>query len=132
MKDEGGRMKDEGGRMKDEGGRMKDEGGRMKDEGGRMTNENTDAEHSRAVSSFIPHPSSFDDASSFLPHPSSFGDASSFIPHPSSLQSFVTAGGRVLGVTATGNTLDEALETAYRAAELISWDGMQYRRDIGK
>ncbi|MBA3352452.1 MAG: hypothetical protein H0U23_08535, partial [Blastocatellia bacterium] len=53
----------------------------------------------------------------------------SLIPHPSS---FVTAGGRVLGVTATGETLDEALCTAYSAVEQISWDGMQYRRDIGK
>ena len=46
--------------------------------------------------------------------------------------SFTTAGGRVLGVTATGATLDEALMTAYRAVGCISWDGMQYRRDIGK
>ncbi len=45
---------------------------------------------------------------------------------------FTTAGGRVLGVTATGETLDEALETAYRAVSEISWDGMQFRRDIGK
>lgn len=46
--------------------------------------------------------------------------------------SFLTAGGRVLGVTATGRTLDEALATAYAAVERISWRGMQYRRDIGK
>ena len=45
---------------------------------------------------------------------------------------FVNSGGRVLGVTATGATLDEALKTAYKAAEKISWNGMQYRRDIGK
>ncbi len=45
--------------------------------------------------------------------------------------SFVTAGGRVLGVTATGETLDGALRTAYSAVEKISWSGMQYRRDIG-
>ncbi len=44
----------------------------------------------------------------------------------------VTAGGRVLGVTATGATLDDALATAYSAAGKISWPGMQYRRDIGK
>ena len=46
--------------------------------------------------------------------------------------SYRTAGGRVLGVTATGATLDDALATAYRAANLISWQGMQFRRDIGK
>jgi phosphoribosylamine--glycine ligase len=45
---------------------------------------------------------------------------------------FVTAGGRVLGVTAFGESLDEALSSAYRAVEDISWMGMQYRRDIGK
>jgi phosphoribosylamine---glycine ligase len=46
--------------------------------------------------------------------------------------SFLTAGGRVLGITATGESLDEALATAYKAVERISWPGMQYRRDIGK
>ena len=44
----------------------------------------------------------------------------------------VTAGGRVLGVTATGKVLAEALKCCYSAVERISWDGMQYRRDIGK
>ena len=43
-----------------------------------------------------------------------------------------TNGGRVLGVSAVGNTLKEALEKAYRAIEKISFEGMQYRRDIGK
>lgn len=46
--------------------------------------------------------------------------------------SFLTAGGRVLGVTATGKNLNEAVKRAYRAAGKIYWDGMQYRRDIGK
>lgn len=45
---------------------------------------------------------------------------------------FVTAGGRVLGVTATGDSLSEALRTAYTGAKRISWRGMQYRRDIGR
>ena len=44
---------------------------------------------------------------------------------------FVTAGGRVLGVTATGPNPDETLANAYSAVELIRWNGMQYRRDIG-
>ncbi|HEX8197188.1 MAG TPA: phosphoribosylamine--glycine ligase [Pyrinomonadaceae bacterium] len=45
---------------------------------------------------------------------------------------FVTAGGRVLGVTATGKDLENALQNAYSATNEISWNGMQYRRDIGK
>jgi phosphoribosylamine--glycine ligase len=45
---------------------------------------------------------------------------------------FVTKGGRVLGVTANGETLDEAIQKAYRGVEKISWNGMQFRRDIGK
>lgn len=45
---------------------------------------------------------------------------------------FITAGGRVLGVTATGENLDETLRKVYEAVGAISWDGMQYRRDIGK
>lgn len=44
----------------------------------------------------------------------------------------VTAGGRVLGVTATGSELSNALEAAYDAVNGISWRGMQFRRDIGK
>jgi phosphoribosylamine--glycine ligase len=44
----------------------------------------------------------------------------------------VTAGGRVLNVTATGSTLDEALEKAYAATELIHFEGMHFRTDIGK
>lgn len=44
----------------------------------------------------------------------------------------VTAGGRVLGVTARGEDLGQALDRAYRAVDEISWSGMQYRRDIGK
>ncbi|HLK03397.1 MAG TPA: phosphoribosylamine--glycine ligase [Candidatus Acidoferrum sp.] len=43
----------------------------------------------------------------------------------------VTSGGRVLGVTATGNSLDEAVSAAYAAIPKIQFDGMQYRRDIG-
>lgn len=45
---------------------------------------------------------------------------------------YYTAGGRVLGVTALGETLDEALATAYSAVAKISWNGMQFRRDIGR
>ena len=42
----------------------------------------------------------------------------------------VTNGGRVLNVTALGPSLDEARQRAYAACELISFDGMQFRRDI--
>jgi len=42
----------------------------------------------------------------------------------------VTAGGRVLDVCALAPTVAEARARAYRAAALISFDGMQYRRDI--
>ena len=45
---------------------------------------------------------------------------------------FITAGGRVLGVTALGNDLEQALNRAYSAVGKISFDGMQYRRDIGR
>ena len=43
-----------------------------------------------------------------------------------------TAGGRVLGVTAKGANLDEALNRSYRTISNIHWEGMQYRRDIGR
>lgn len=46
--------------------------------------------------------------------------------------SLVTSGGRVLGVTATGTTLDEALARCYDSASRITWDGLHYRRDIGR
>ena len=45
---------------------------------------------------------------------------------------FVTNGGRVLGVSATGESLEISLEKAYKAIEQISFEGMYYRRDIGK
>ncbi|HYG08465.1 MAG TPA: phosphoribosylamine--glycine ligase [Pyrinomonadaceae bacterium] len=46
--------------------------------------------------------------------------------------SWHTAGGRVVGVTTRAPTLDLALARCYEAAGHIHWDGMQYRRDIGK
>lgn len=45
---------------------------------------------------------------------------------------FYTNGGRVLGVTCAAGTLDEALQKAYAAVDKITWNGMQYRHDIGK
>ena len=43
----------------------------------------------------------------------------------------VTAGGRVLTVTALGNTLPEAKEKVYKAVEKIHFEGAHYRKDIG-
>ncbi|HYR95141.1 MAG TPA: phosphoribosylamine--glycine ligase [Candidatus Binatus sp.] len=43
----------------------------------------------------------------------------------------VTEGGRVLGVTALGDTLERAVGEAYAAVGKIRWAGMHYRRDIG-
>ena len=43
----------------------------------------------------------------------------------------VTSGGRVLGVTARGRDIPQAIERAYEACALIKWDGVQYRKDIG-
>jgi len=44
----------------------------------------------------------------------------------------VTAGGRVLSVVATAGSYQAAIDRAYEAAALISFEGMQYRRDIGR
>jgi phosphoribosylamine--glycine ligase len=44
----------------------------------------------------------------------------------------VTAGGRVLTVVATAPSFDIAIARAYEAASKITFDGMQYRRDIGQ
>ena len=43
----------------------------------------------------------------------------------------VTDGGRVLGVTAISDTLSEAIDYAYQAADLIDFEGKHLRRDIG-
>ena len=42
-----------------------------------------------------------------------------------------TAGGRVLSITATGKTVDEARQKAYRASDMIQFNGKHVRRDIG-
>ncbi|MCX7985973.1 MAG: phosphoribosylamine--glycine ligase [Bacteroidales bacterium] len=43
----------------------------------------------------------------------------------------VTAGGRVLSITSLGNTLQEALATSYKNAEIVDFHGKYYRKDIG-
>ena len=45
---------------------------------------------------------------------------------------WLTNGGRVLGVTARGATITDAVKEAYRAVDKISWDGMHYRKDIAQ
>jgi phosphoribosylamine---glycine ligase len=47
-------------------------------------------------------------------------------------KNLVTNGGRVLGVSAIGDTLEDALAKAYKAIEKISFESMQYRKDIGQ
>ena len=44
----------------------------------------------------------------------------------------LTSGGRVLGVTSLGNTLQDAISNAYSAIDKISWKSKYYRKDIGK
>ncbi|XP_058777627.1 phosphoribosylamine--glycine ligase [Vicia villosa] len=44
---------------------------------------------------------------------------------------YIATGGRVLGVTAKGNDLEEARDRAYQAVENVNWPGGFYRRDIG-
>ncbi|WP_415930836.1 phosphoribosylamine--glycine ligase [Zhenpiania hominis] len=60
------------------------------------------------------------------------GTASDHICDASSCRSaIVTSGGRVLGVTAVGATHEEARQKAFDNVKRISFEGMQYRNDIG-
>ena len=61
------------------------------------------------------------------------GDVTAF--HAATAQKdgkIVTVGGRVLGITALGVNLEMAIARAYEAAAKVSFDGMYYRKDIGK
>ena len=44
----------------------------------------------------------------------------------------VTSGGRVLGITGIGDTIDEAIKTAYEGVEVINFNKKHFRTDIGK
>ncbi|MBS9522822.1 phosphoribosylamine--glycine ligase [Litoribacter alkaliphilus] len=44
----------------------------------------------------------------------------------------LTSGGRVLGITGRGNSIEEALKNAYKQVEAISWKDVYYRKDIGQ
>lgn len=62
-------------------------------------------------------------------------DGSAFVYHAGTKLDggkFLTSGGRVLGVTAIGNDLKSALDTAYKAVGEISFDKAHSRRDIGQ
>ena len=47
-------------------------------------------------------------------------------------EKILTNGGRVLGVTAIGNSLEDAISEAYSVIEKIIWPNKYYRKDIGK
>lgn len=47
-------------------------------------------------------------------------------------EKIITNGGRVLGVTGLGNSIKEAIDKTYQAVGKINFEGMHYRRDIGK
>ena len=62
-------------------------------------------------------------------------DEATFVFHAGTKKknnSIFTNGGRVLGVTSLGNTLESAISNAYSATEKISWPNKYYRTDIGK
>lgn len=44
---------------------------------------------------------------------------------------YLTAGGRVLGVTGIGKNLQDAITKTYKAVKKITWEGVHYRKDIG-
>ena len=68
-----------------------------------------------------------------LPKGNSFGDDCHVFHAGTSAQDgqVITAGGRVLCVTALGENVKLTQRRAYEALAQISWDGMQYRKDIG-
>lgn len=64
-----------------------------------------------------------------------FHDKDSFVFHAGTRRDdgkVLTNGGRVLGVTALGDTLDSAISNAYSRVEKISWPNKYFRKDIGK
>ncbi len=64
---------------------------------------------------------------------SKLGDA--FVFHAGTKRvngSIVTNGGRVLGITALGDTIKKAIDNTYSAVSKVNWNGVHYRRDIGK
>ena len=73
------------------------------------------------------------DAIAGLPKGNSFGE-DCHVFHAGTAEKdgqIVTAGGRVLCVTALGENVRLAQKRAYEAVAQIAWDGMQFRKDIG-
>jgi phosphoribosylamine--glycine ligase len=60
------------------------------------------------------------------------GHSSHGVIEANSAPSLLTSGGRVLTVSAFGQNADDAYERAYKGLEAISFDGMGFRRDIGR
>ncbi|MBL7070192.1 MAG: phosphoribosylamine--glycine ligase [Candidatus Omnitrophica bacterium] len=60
------------------------------------------------------------------------GTVQSTVHSPQSTAKYFTNGGRVLGVTGRGKTISEAIRRTYQATEKIRFEGMHYRKDIGK
>ncbi|TLX76393.1 MAG: phosphoribosylamine--glycine ligase, partial [Thaumarchaeota archaeon] len=62
-------------------------------------------------------------------------DKDTFVFHSGTIRDdnkVLTSGGRVLGVTALGDTLQSAISNAYSRVDKISWPSKYYRKDIGK
>ncbi len=64
------------------------------------------------------------------------GEIKSVIPFHAGTRSIdgklVTNGGRVMALTGLGKNLSEALSNCYKSAEKVKWQGINYRKDIGK
>jgi phosphoribosylamine--glycine ligase len=60
------------------------------------------------------------------------GTKKSTVHSPQSTVKYFTNGGRVLGVTGLGSGIKEAINKTYQAVEKISFEGMHFRRDIGR
>ncbi|MCR5481412.1 MAG: phosphoribosylamine--glycine ligase [Clostridia bacterium] len=85
----------------------------------------------KGLENFLPAPSSLtDEHSTIVFHAGT--DVKASCGKGSTKNAVVTAGGRVLGVTAIGKTHEEARERAFAGVQKISFDGMHYRNDIGK
>lgn len=63
---------------------------------------------------------------------SEFGEISHFNTIINKDGNYLTAGGRTLVVTATASTLEKAAKSVYESVEEISFEGIKYRKDIGK
>jgi phosphoribosylamine--glycine ligase len=50
----------------------------------------------------------------------------------SSANEIITNGGRVLGITGLGDTVEKAIENAYQRVGQITWESVNYRKDIGQ